>query len=138
MIRSLAGLSLLVVFAGYSSVNLFVSEYRAFQGQPVPDHSRADSITAYVSRFDRLKAMLPPDAVVQLVNRVGEDRKRSWFLAQYALAPILLDSAQHDLVIGNFPEGDSVAIARLAQAETLTTLADFDNGVVLFQRRKRR
>ena len=44
MIRSLAGLSLLVVFAGYSSVNLFVSEYRAFQGQPVPDHSRADSM----------------------------------------------------------------------------------------------
>lgn len=138
MIRSLAGLSLLVVFAGYSSVHLFVSEYRAFQGQPVPGHSRADSITAYVSRFDRLKAMIPPDAVVQLVNRVGEDRNASWSLAQYALAPILLDSAQHDLVVGNFPEGDSVGIARLAEAETLTTLADFENGVVLFQRRKRR
>lgn len=138
MKRSLAGLLVLIVFAGYSSANLLVSEYRAFQGQPAPGHSRADSITAYIARFDGLKAQISSNAVVQFVNRVGDDRNRTWFLAQYALAPIVLDSAQHDLVVGNFPEDDSAGIARLAEAEALTTLADFENGVVLFQRRPRR
>lgn len=142
MTRPLAGLLLLVAFAGYASVKLFVSEYREFRAQPAPGHSAVDSITAYVSRFERLKALVPPDAVVQFVNRDGEDRRAFLYhyaLTQYALAPILIDSLpRHKRVVVNFPDANPARIGRFAEAESLTVLTDFDNGVVLFQKRNQR
>ncbi len=142
MIRPFAGLLFIVAFAGYASVNLLASEYRVFREQPTPGHSAADSITAYVSRFERLKALVPPNAVVQFVNRDGEDRRAFWFhygLTQYALAPILIDSLPtHELVVVNFPDANPERISRFAEAESLVILADLDNGVVLFQKRGQR
>ena len=139
MTRPLAGLLLLVAFAGYASVNLFVSEYSMFRAQPAPGHSATDSITAYVSRFERLKTLVPPHAVVQFVNRDGEDQRAFWYhygLTQYALTPILIDSLpRHELVVVNFPDANPARIDRFAAAESLTVLADLDNGVVLFRRR---
>ena len=142
MTRSHTGLLLVAVFAGYASVNLFVSEYRGFRAQPTPGHRAAHSITAYVSRFERLKALIPPDAVVQFVNRDGEDRRAFWYhygLTQYALAPILIDSLpRHERVVVNFPDANPARIGRFAEAESLRVLTDFDNGVVLFQKRDQR
>ncbi len=92
-----------------------------------------------MSRFERIKALVPPDAVVQFVNRDGEDRRAFWFhygLTQYALAPILIDSLPtHELVVVNFPDANPARIGRFAAAESLAVLADLDNGVVLFRRR---
>jgi len=41
-------------------------------------------------------------------------------------------------VVVNFPDANPARIGRFAEAESLTVLTDFDNGVVLFQKRNQR
>ncbi len=73
--------------------------------------------------------MLPESGVVGYVGESGPAADGSYYLAQYALAPLVVDrSANHALVVGNF------ATSQVSQspAENLRLLKDFGNGVLLF------
>jgi hypothetical protein len=80
-------------------------------------------------RFAELRTMLPESGVVGYVGESGPAADGSYYLAQYALAPLVVDrSANHALVVGNF------ATSQVSQspAENLRLLKDFGNGVLLF------
>lgn len=83
------------------------------------------------NRFDALKAELPPRGVVGYIGESGDSALPDYYLAQYALAPLVVDrGAQHSLIIGNFPHSQTTPVIG-----DLTLLKDFGNGVVLFAKR---
>ena len=79
-------------------------------------------------RFARLKAALPQRGVIGYVGEAGESGVPAYYLAQYALAPLVLDrSPNHPFVVGNFPSTASApSIAKLRLVK------DFGDGVLLF------
>ncbi len=79
-------------------------------------------------RFTALKADLPQSGVVGYIGETGNLAVGDYYLAQYALAPLVVDhSANHRLVIGNFSAAPS-AIA----TQGLQLVKDYGSGVVLF------
>ena len=79
-------------------------------------------------RFARLKAALPQRGVVGYVGDTGESGIATYYLAQYALAPLVLDrSSNHSFVVGNFR---SSAASRAF--DKLRLVKDFGDGVLLF------
>ncbi|HEV2397671.1 MAG TPA: hypothetical protein VGS27_12065 [Candidatus Sulfotelmatobacter sp.] len=82
-------------------------------------------------RFAALKTELPSHGVVGYVGESDDSALPDYYLAQYALAPVVVDrGTKHPLVIGNFPHSQT------APAEQgLTLLRDFGDGVALFANR---
>jgi hypothetical protein len=79
-------------------------------------------------RFAALRSALPKRGVVGYVGAPGTPALADYYLAQYALAPLVVEnSPNHPLVIGNFPPG-TVALA----SERLRLVKDFGDGVLLF------
>ena len=79
-------------------------------------------------RFARLKAALPQRGVIGYVGEAGESGVPAYYLAQYALAPLVLDrSPNHPFVVGNFP-----STASAPSIEKLRLVKDFGDGVLLF------
>jgi hypothetical protein len=79
-------------------------------------------------RFAALKATLPRRGVVGYVGKPGTLAIADYYLAQYALAPLVVDnSPNHALVIGNFPASGAVT-----PPEPLHLLKDFGDGVLLY------
>ena len=55
-------------------------------------------------RFAELRRAMPGSGVVGYVGEAGESGVADYYLAQYALAPVVVERSQdHPLVIGNFP-----------------------------------
>jgi len=76
-------------------------------------------------RFAALKAALPAEGVVGYVGS-SADSIGYYYLAQYALAPLVLDhSVNHPLIVGNFPASAPQLPANLE------VLRDFGHGVLL-------
>ena len=76
-------------------------------------------------RFAALKAALPTAGVVGYVGS-SADSIGYYYLAQYALAPLVLEhSVNHPLIVGNFPSSAAQLPANLE------VLRDFGNGVLL-------
>lgn len=96
---------------------------------PVPGHSIRDDIAQRSDlRFAALRAALPQHGVIGYVGDTGEPGVAPYYLAQYALAPLVLDrSLNHPLVVGNFSSS-----APTASFEKLRLVQDFGNGVLLF------
>lgn len=95
-----------------------------------PIQLKSDSIAKRSDqRFSALKAALPRGGVVGYVGESGNSGTADYYLAQYALAPLVLDhSSNHPLVIGNF-----TAVSKATGfADNLQLLKDFGNGVLLF------
>jgi hypothetical protein len=79
-------------------------------------------------RFAALRASLPQRGVVGYVGEPGALALGDYYLAEYALAPLVLDhSPNHALVVGNFP-----ASPPSAPPENLHLVKDFGNGVLLY------
>ena len=80
-------------------------------------------------RFAGIKAALPTRGVVGYLGAPG-DPIEYYYLAQYALAPLVVDrSLSHPLIVGNAP---------LSPAELppdMQVLRDFGNGVLLLARK---
>jgi len=96
---------------------------------PIPGRSTPDEIAQRSDlRFASLKAVLPQRGVIGYVGDAGESGVAPYYLAQYALAPLVLDrSPNHPLVVGNFPlrpPAHSVVNLRLVK--------DFGDGILLF------
>jgi hypothetical protein len=86
-------------------------------------------------RFAELKTMLPESGIVGYVGESGPAADGSYYLAQYALAPLVVDrSPNRALVVGNF------ATSQVAQSavENLRLVKDFGNGVLLFAAKDQR
>lgn len=97
------------------------------------------NVTAYLQRFEGLREALPRHARVGYLSNepVGIDNATARiFLAQYALAPAIVDnSARHAVVVGNFrpPISDPRYYSRYG----LAPRKDYGNGVVLLLREGR-
>lgn len=97
--------------------------------------SGQDDITLYTSRFEGLRRRLPAGGVVGYLSYDGQEAQGTamYYLAQYALAPMVVDrSANHSLVVGNFP--GPVPPAERFLSLGLTLQGDFGNGVLLLGR----
>jgi len=106
-----------------------LSSARLVVEAPVPGHSIPDEIAQRSDlRFARLKAVLPSRGVIGYVGDAGESGIAPYYLAQYALAPLVLDhSPHHSFVVGNFSSS-----ATATTFENLRLLKDFGGGVLLF------
>jgi hypothetical protein len=104
-----------------------LSTARVLRDAPVPGRLSADDIAKRSDqRFAAMKAALPVQGVVGYVGE-SSDPVADYYLAQYALAPLVIDrSPNHALVVGNFPAAPPAA------HDHLQLLTDFGNGVLLF------
>ena len=96
---------------------------------PILGHSTPDDVAQRSDlRFAQLKATLPQRGVIGYVGEAGESGVPAYYLAQYALAPLVLDrSPIHPLVVGNFPSSPPAA-----SVGKLRLVEDFGDGVLLF------
>jgi len=79
-------------------------------------------------RFATLKAELPQRGIVGYVGESGNRAVGDYYLAQYALAPVVVEhSPNHALVVGNF-RASPPEIA----PDNLRLVKDFGDGVFLF------
>jgi hypothetical protein len=93
----------------------------------------ADASTTIENRSDRrfaaLKAILPARGVVGYIGDQGTPALAHYYLAQYALAPLVIDhSPNHAFVIGNFP----ISSPPVSPPENLHLVKDFGNGLLLY------
>jgi hypothetical protein len=104
-----------------------LSTVRVLKEAPRPSQPSTDGVAHRSDlRFAAMKAALPTRGVVGYVGESG-DPVADYYLAQYALAPLVIDrSPNHPLVVGNFP-GSSPGTPDHLQLQ-----ADFGNGVLLF------
>jgi hypothetical protein len=105
-----------------------LSSARLVRDAPNPLHLSADDISARSDqRFTTLKAQLPNRGVIGYIGEPGNSGTADYYLAQYALAPLVIDhSANHAFVIGSFPDSPPEVLSNLQ------LIRDFGDGVLLF------
>jgi hypothetical protein len=92
-----------------------------------------DQDALYLARFDGIKKVLPRHGVVCYVTDSGDSfaGKKHYFLAQYALAPLIVRTASDcDPLIGDFPASTVASIDN----RQFAVLEDFGNGLMLLRR----
>lgn len=111
-----------------------LSTVRIVTDAPNPTRLQTDDIAQRSDRrFAALRAALPPQEVVGYVGTSGATAVGDYYLAQYALVPLVVDhSPNHPLVIGNFPT--SLPPTGLS-SDHLQLVKDFGDGVLLFANR---
>jgi len=104
-----------------------LSSLRLIHISPSPAHVSPDDIAQRSDqRFAALKAQLPERGVIGYVGESGNSGTADYYLAQYALAPLVIDhSANHPLVIGSYPTAAPVFPGNLK------LIRDMGNGVLL-------
>jgi hypothetical protein len=112
-----------------------LSSARLVMKSPGPGHLAPDDIGARSDqRFAALMAALPERGVIGYVGPPGDFGLPDYYLAQYALAPRVVErSTNHPLVVGNFP-----ASSQVISPEGLQLVRDFGNGVLLFSNKDAR
>jgi len=118
--KTTAALCVFILACLLSSARLVVDAPSIVHPPPDEIGQRSDQ------RFAALKAALPNRGVVGYVGESGNVGLADYYLAQYELAPLVVErSGSHSLVIGNFH--------RKAEAPAnLRLIHDFGNGVLLF------
>jgi hypothetical protein len=77
-------------------------------------------------RFAALREALPQRGVIGYIGQ-SQDSVGHYYLAQYALAPLVVDfSSDHRIVVGNFPFAPPQNLPA-----NLKLMRDFGNGVLL-------
>jgi hypothetical protein len=125
--RAVLAATLLALAALASSARLVAEAVRTYAGW-----DGRDLVAEHRARFAGLRRMLPRAGVVgYLSDEPGAARE--YFLAQYALAPVVLDpTGAPALVVGNF--FDPERAPALAAGRGLVLVADLGAGVMLFRR----
>lgn len=126
-LRLFAGLILLIGGALLSSYKLLK------ESPPLSPRPAVDEVSAYELRFARLKLSLPEHGIVCYVPDYtsGDLAKKDFFLARYALAPLVVRNASDcDPLIGDFPPG----IPRTDIGSKYSVVQDFGNGVLFLNR----
>jgi hypothetical protein len=71
---------------------------------------------------------------VGYVGEAGENEVPDYYLAQYALVPLVVEHSQdHPLIVGNFPS--SRRASPPATIKGLVLVRDFGNGVLLLAKK---
>jgi len=84
-------------------------------------------------RFAAVKAALPATGVLGYLGESGNTGTADYYLAQYALAPLIVEhSLNHPFVIGNFPTAKPASFP-----PNLQLITDFGNGLLLLRNRSR-
>ncbi len=106
-----------------------LSTVRILVDTPNPAHILPDDVSKRSNqRFAVLKTFLPDHGIIGYLGDANPSAKPDYYLAQYALAPLVVDpSSNHTIVIGNFPSSPPAEIP-----PNLQLLQDFGNGVLLF------
>ena len=109
-----------------------LSSARVVVEAPNPVRLHPDDIaTRSDQRFAALKAALPQQGIVGYIG--DSNSPANYYLAQYALAPLVLDnSLNHPLIVGNFSTSPPPQNPPSAH---LQLLKDFGNGVLLYAHR---
>jgi hypothetical protein len=124
--RNSAAILLVVFCCLLSSARMIVKSPRISQLRPDDIGQRSDQ------RFAALKTALPAHGVIGYIGESGAAGLADYYLAQYALAPRILErSTDHALVVGNF----AAAPAALPLSQ-LQLVKDFGNGVLLFSNKE--
>jgi hypothetical protein len=92
-----------------------------------------DQDALYIARFDGIKKALPTRGVVCYVTTSDDSfaAKKNYFLAQYALAPLVLRTAADcDPLIGDFPASSIPPL----DSRRFVVLRNFGNGLTLLGR----
>jgi hypothetical protein len=107
-----------------------LSSGRILRDARTPSYLRKGSIDIAQrsdQRFAAVKMMLPPRGVIGYIGESGALARGDYYLAEYALAPLVVDdSSKHRLILANFPD------APLPAPANLQLMKDFGHGVALF------
>ena len=107
-----------------------LSSARIFWDARTPTHvkdSAIDIAQRSDERFAAIKSSLPQRGVIGYIGEPGALARGDYYLAEYALAPLVVDdSPNHLLVVANFPN------STLSASKNLQLVKDFGNGVALF------
>jgi hypothetical protein len=107
-----------------------LSSGRIFWDSRTPEQAKKGAIDIAQrsdQRFAAVKTLLPPRGVVGYIGEPGALARGDYYLAEYALAPVVVDdSPNHPLVLANFPD------ASFSAPTNLRLMKDFGNGVALF------
>jgi len=99
-----------------------------------PEELRIEDVSRYEQRFKSVKKVLPEHGVIGYrsdCNDMSDHCKPGFYLAQYALSPIILDmSPKHALVLGNF--GNPGTTQESSGGDIKKLLTDSGNGVKLY------
>jgi len=104
-----------------------------------PDVRRQGSSSSNVARqsderFAVLRQALPKRGVVGYIGDSGETNVAAYYLAQYALTPLVVEySSNPSLVIGNFRASQSLPPA--VAEENLVLVRNFGDGLFLFAKK---
>jgi hypothetical protein len=106
-----------------------LSSARLVHDAPNPRNPPGNIARRSDQRFAPLKTALPARGVVGYIGEPGTPAIADYYLAQYALAPLVIDhSTNHALVVGNFSPQSSLG----ALPPGLHLIRDFGDGVFLF------
>jgi len=97
-----------------------------------------DEVSVYLKRFEALRNTLPHRAIVGYESETeglrNRDDARRFYLTQYAVAPVIVVAGtENNLVIGNYR--DPTRTCRLCKSNDFVLVADFGDGVMLFQKK---
>ncbi|HYM74975.1 MAG TPA: hypothetical protein VE377_03270 [Candidatus Dormibacteraeota bacterium] len=106
-----------------------LSSFWMVHDAPNPLHLGDDDVAARSDqRFTVMKSVLPSHGVVGYIGEPGNSGTADYYLAQYSLAPLVVDrSLNHPLVIANFPTSSASSLP-----QKLQLVRDFGNGVLLY------
>jgi hypothetical protein len=107
-------------------VSCLLSSGRMLIHNPRISDEAAENDRRSGARFVALREALPQRGVIGYIGR-PEDSVGHYYLAQYALAPLVVDfSPNHRIVVGNFPTTPPENLPA-----NLNVLRDFGDGVLL-------
>ena len=132
------GIASLLVYAVISCGGVLSEQYKVYT--QFTRHS-GDPISEYEKRFTGVRQVLPQKGAVGFLSDVpatflkGDDvRAGTRYLTQYVLSPVVVyDNAQYPLVVGNVPSSPHPS-PDLLKILRLRPIANYGNGVVLFER----
>lgn len=111
-----------------------LSSFRLTHTSPNPLHLSTDGIAQRAERrFSPLRSQLPARGVIGYVGESGNAGTEDYYLAQYSLAPLIIErSPDHRVVIASFPN------SQVAIPGNLQLVKDFGNRVLLFSNKDAR
>jgi len=106
-----------------------LSSFRLVRTAPNPARLQADEIAQRAEhRFSALKLQLPARGVIGYVGESGNAGTEDYYLAQYALAPLVVErSTNHRLVVVSIS-----TLPPMLDTRGLELIENFGNGVLLF------
>jgi hypothetical protein len=124
--RSRRGTIAALVFVACS----LLSSGRIFWDARTSSHLKGASINVGQrsdERFAAVRTLLPQRGVIGYIGESGALARGDYYLAEYALAPLVVDdSPNHPAVLANFPDSPSPI------PSNLRLMKDFGNGVALY------